>query len=164
MNWSRSNNTFLILNLFSNQDQRRIALVSFLQITLGLLDLAGVVAIGLLGSVATLGVTSTEPGGNTKRLLEFFGLENQSLSYQISALGLTAATVLIVKTVLSAIFSLKIINFLSSRTATISSDFIGKLLKRNLSIRQISGLTNNKTLTTIMKVKKTALKLGILNN
>ena len=132
MNWSRSNNTVLILNLFSNQDQRRIALISFLQITLGLLDLAGVVAIGLLGSVATLGVTSTEPGGNTKRLLEFLGLENQSLSYQISALGLTAATVLIVKTVLSAIFSLKIINFLSSRTATISSDFIGKLLKRNL--------------------------------
>ena len=39
-----------------------------------------------------------------------------------------------------------------------------KLLKRNLSIRQISGLTNNKSLTTIMKVKKTALKLGILNN
>jgi DNA invertase Pin-like site-specific DNA recombinase len=39
-----------------------------------------------------------------------------------------------------------------------------KLLKRNLSIRQISGLTNNKSLTTIMKVKKTALKLGIINN
>lgn len=38
-----------------------------------------------------------------------------------------------------------------------------KLLKRNLSIRQISGLTNNKSLTTIMKVKKTALKLGILS-
>ncbi|MFD3275191.1 recombinase family protein [Aquirufa echingensis] len=37
-----------------------------------------------------------------------------------------------------------------------------KLLKRNLSIRQISGLTNNKSLTTIMKVKKTALRLGIL--
>lgn len=37
-----------------------------------------------------------------------------------------------------------------------------KLLKRNLSIRQISGLTNKKSLTTIMKVKKTALKLGIL--
>lgn len=37
-----------------------------------------------------------------------------------------------------------------------------KLLKRNLSIRQISGLTNNKSLTTIMKVKKTAIKKGIL--
>jgi DNA invertase Pin-like site-specific DNA recombinase len=39
-----------------------------------------------------------------------------------------------------------------------------KLLKRNLSIRQISGLTDKKSLTTIMKVKKTALKLGLLNN
>ena len=38
-----------------------------------------------------------------------------------------------------------------------------KLLKRNLSIRQISGLTDKKSLTTIMKVKKTALKLGLLN-
>jgi DNA invertase Pin-like site-specific DNA recombinase len=37
-----------------------------------------------------------------------------------------------------------------------------KLLKRNLSIRQISGLTENKSLTTIMKVKKTAIKKGIL--
>lgn len=38
-----------------------------------------------------------------------------------------------------------------------------KLLKRNLSIRQISGLTDKKSLTTIMKVKKTATKLGLLN-
>lgn len=37
-----------------------------------------------------------------------------------------------------------------------------KLLKRNLSIRQISGLTDKKSLTTIMKVKKTAIKLGVL--
>jgi DNA invertase Pin-like site-specific DNA recombinase len=37
-----------------------------------------------------------------------------------------------------------------------------KLLKRNLSIRQISGLTEKKSLTTIMKVKKTAIKKGIL--
>jgi hypothetical protein len=38
-----------------------------------------------------------------------------------------------------------------------------KLLKRNLSIRQISSLTDKKSLTTIMKVKKTALKLGFIN-
>ncbi len=37
-----------------------------------------------------------------------------------------------------------------------------KLLKRNLSIRQISGLTEKKSLTTIMKVKKTAMKLGVI--
>ncbi len=37
-----------------------------------------------------------------------------------------------------------------------------KLLKRNLSIRQISGLTDKKSLTTIMKVKKTAIKLGVI--
>jgi DNA invertase Pin-like site-specific DNA recombinase len=37
-----------------------------------------------------------------------------------------------------------------------------KLLKRNLSIRQISALTNKKSLTTIMKVKKTATQVGIL--
>jgi DNA invertase Pin-like site-specific DNA recombinase len=37
-----------------------------------------------------------------------------------------------------------------------------KLLKRNLSIRQISGLTDKKSLTTIMKVKKTATKLGMI--
>ena len=39
-----------------------------------------------------------------------------------------------------------------------------KLLKRNLSIRQISGLTNNKSLTTIMKVKKTLMKQGMITN
>jgi ABC-type multidrug transport system fused ATPase/permease subunit len=159
MKLSRSNNIFLILNLFSNQDRRRIAVISFLQITLGLLDLAGVVAIGLLGSVATLGVTSTEPGGNTKRLLEFLGLEDQGLSYQISALGLTAAMVLIVKTVLSAFFSLKIINFLSSRTATISSDFIGKLLRRNLE--GLNRLKPNEVLFA-MSTGINTLTMGVL--
>jgi DNA invertase Pin-like site-specific DNA recombinase len=37
-----------------------------------------------------------------------------------------------------------------------------KLLKRNLSIRQISGLTDKKSLTTIMKVKKKAIEAGLL--
>lgn len=37
-----------------------------------------------------------------------------------------------------------------------------KLLKRKLSIRQISGLTNSTSLTTIMKVKKTLMKQGII--
>jgi DNA invertase Pin-like site-specific DNA recombinase len=37
-----------------------------------------------------------------------------------------------------------------------------KLLKRNLSIRQISSLTDNKSLTTIIKVKKTATQMGVL--
>ncbi|CAM4378470.1 recombinase family protein [Cytophagaceae bacterium 50C-KIRBA] len=37
-----------------------------------------------------------------------------------------------------------------------------KYLKKGLSIRQISGLTNNTSTNTILKVKKTAVKLGVL--
>lgn len=155
----RSRSIFVILQLFSRQDQRKIFVVSLLQVTLGLLDLAGVVAIGLLGSVATLGVTSTEPGGNTKRLLGFLGLENQGLSYQISVLGLTAALVLIVKTLLSAIFSMKIIRFLSSRTATISSGFIGKLLRRNLE--GLNSLKPNEVIFA-MSTGINTLTMGVL--
>ena len=37
-----------------------------------------------------------------------------------------------------------------------------KYLKKGLSIRQVSGLTNNTSTNTILKVKKTAIKRGIL--
>lgn len=37
-----------------------------------------------------------------------------------------------------------------------------KYLKKGLSIRQVSGLTNNTSTNTILKVKKTAIKKGIL--
>ena len=37
-----------------------------------------------------------------------------------------------------------------------------KYLKKGLSIRQISGLTNNTSTNTILKVKKTAVKLGLI--
>jgi hypothetical protein len=37
-----------------------------------------------------------------------------------------------------------------------------KYLKKGLSIRQVSGLTNNTSTNTILKVKRTAIKKGIL--
>ena len=39
-----------------------------------------------------------------------------------------------------------------------------KYLKKGLSIRQISGLTNKTSTNTILKVKKTAIKKGILTH
>jgi DNA invertase Pin-like site-specific DNA recombinase len=37
-----------------------------------------------------------------------------------------------------------------------------KYLKKGLSIRQVSGLTSNTSTNTILKVKRTAIKKGIL--
>lgn len=128
----RRTNIALIMGLFSKRDRKKIVLITLAQMFLSALDLIGVVAIGLLGSVATLGITATEPGGYTKRLLNLLNMLDKSVSHQITFLGMVASLVLIGKTLLSAYFSLKIIKFLSNRTSLISSQFIGKLLQGNL--------------------------------
>ena len=114
------------------RDRRRVLLVIFLQISFGLLDLAGVAIVGVLGALAVTGVQGQLPGNRVSILLEFLNLEDLSLQSQVAILGATAATLLISKTIFSVIFTRKIMFFLSRRAAVISGSLISKILNQNL--------------------------------
>ncbi len=118
--------------MLSRADQKKISVVIVFQMFLGLLDLAGVAAIGMLGSLAVRGVSSQGPGDRVGAVLDFLQLSNQSFQTQAAVLGCLAAGLLIGRTILSVVFARRTLYFLSRRGARISSSLISKLLAQDL--------------------------------
>ena len=117
--------------------------VVILQVGLGLLDLAGVAIVGVLGALAVSGVASREPGNRVYGLLSFFNLETLTLQQQAIYLGVAAALLLIGKTIISVIFTRKIIFFLSRRGAVISTNLLSRLLAQPLQNLQERSMQQN---------------------
>jgi len=118
--------------VLSRSDQKKISVVVIFQIFLGLLDLAGVAAIGILGSLAVRGVSSQGPGDRVGVVLKYLHLTHASFQTQAALLGCLAAGLLISRTILSVIFARRTLYFLSRRGARISSSLISKLLAQDL--------------------------------
>ena len=135
--------------VLSRKDQQKVFAVVLVQILLGLLDLAGVAAIGVLGSLAVRGVSSQTPGDRVSAILEFLNLSNYTFQTQAAILGCLAAGLLITRTILSVIFARKTLYFLSRRGARVASTLIAKLLSQSLLSIQIR--TTQETLYAVTR-------------
>lgn len=135
------------LKILSKAQKQKIFIVVLIQSSLSILDLAGVAAIGLVGALAVTGVQSKTPGNRVGQVLEVLNLQNTTLQKQVAILGLLAATLFILRTVLSVFLSRKILFFLSRCGATISGDLVEKLLSQPLSV--IQNKSNQETLYSL---------------
>ena len=133
----------MAVNTLGKSDQRKVLIVVFLQVFLGGLDLLGVAAVGVLGSLAIRGIQSSPAEGKVGQILSFLQIDEMTFQNQITILGLTAAALLIVRTVLSVLFTRKILFFLSRRGASLSADLVAKLLSRNLDLIQQRSMQKN---------------------
>lgn len=131
------------LQVLSRRDKLKVGLVVILQIGLGLLDLAGVAIVGILGALAVSGVASRAPGNRVYSVLDFLNLESATLQQQATFLGLSAAVLLVGKTIISIIFTRKIIFFLSRRGAVISTNLLSRLLAQPLQNLQQRSMQQN---------------------
>ena len=131
------------LQILSRRDKLKVGFVVILQIGLGLLDLAGVAIVGILGALAVSGVASRAPGSRVYSVLDFLNLETLTLQQQATALGLAAAFLLVGKTIVSIIFTRKIIFFLSRRGAVISTNLLSRLLAQPLQNLQQRSMQQN---------------------
>jgi ABC-type multidrug transport system fused ATPase/permease subunit len=129
------------------------------QIFLGLLDLAGVAAIGMLGSLAVRGVSSQGPGDRVEVVLRYLHLSDQTFQTQAAILGCLAAGLLIGRTVLSVIIARRTLYFLSRRGARVSSSLVSKLLSQNLLA--IQTRTTQETLYAVTRGVD-SITLGII--
>ena len=120
------------ISVFSKRDQKRIAAVVILQISLGALDLLGVLLIGVIGTLAVTGIQSTQPSNRVSALLEFMGLEGYSFQQQTAILGVIATVILVGRTIFSVVFTRKVLFFIGRRSAVISGDLIKKVLQQNI--------------------------------
>ena len=116
----------------SLKDQKLVFAVVLIQVFLSLLDLAGVVIFGLLGSLTISGVGSNQPGNRVGAFLKLLQISDNSFQFQVATLGILAATLLTFKTLISLYFSRRTLYFLSRRGARLSSILLSKLLGQNL--------------------------------
>lgn len=125
------------------RDRQKIGVVIILQFLLGLLDLAGVAAIGVLGALAVTGVQSQKPGDRVSQVLDFLHLNNLSFQGQAAALGIIATVILVTRTVFSILITRRIFYFLSRRGAVITSEMMSKLLSQSLLTIQSRSIQDN---------------------
>ena len=147
------------LRIFSKQDRRKIRIITIVQVFLGLLDLLGVAIIGVLGALAINGIQSKSAGDRVSQLLSFLQLDGFTFQTQVAILGGISATILILRTVLSVVFTRRILFFLSRKSALISSNLVSRLLSQNLL--QVQSKTSQEVLYAILAGVNT-ISLGII--
>jgi ABC-type multidrug transport system fused ATPase/permease subunit len=117
---------------FSKGDRLNMFVVLIAQISLGILDFAGIILIGVMGSIAISGISSSEIGNRVGTFLQFFGLSEQTLQVQIAVVGIFSALFLIAKTIVSLLVTNRVFTFLSNKGAQFASRLIDKLLASSL--------------------------------
>ena len=129
--------------ILPESDRKKLLLVSLIQISLGLLDLLGVLAIGLLGALSVTGLQSGVSGNRVNQVLAFLHLSNLTFQNQAIILAVSAVILLVCRTMLSIIFTRRILFFLSRRGATISANLISRLLSQSMFVIQSATTQQN---------------------
>jgi ABC-type multidrug transport system fused ATPase/permease subunit len=115
--------------------------------------------IGVLGALAVTGVGSGVKGNRVNTALEFLRISEQSFQFQVAALGIIAALLLVSRTIFSVIFTKRMLLFLSNRAAVISSDLVGRIL--NQPILQLMKKTSQEIVYLITSGVN-AITLGVI--
>jgi ABC-type multidrug transport system fused ATPase/permease subunit len=132
----RKKTLFQAFNLLSKSDQLKLKLVVVLQFATGLLDLAGVLLIGALGTLAYSYITGIQTDESVSKALDFFGLSDFTNREQITLLISLSVAFLTIRSIISVLVTKKTLHFLSLRGAAISTSLISKLLTKPLTIVQ----------------------------
>lgn len=155
--------TFTVLkrasNLLSRSEKKKVGFVVIIQIFMGGIDLLAIGFISVLGSLAVSGISSQKPGNKVYSILEFLHLSDSSFQHQAAVLAVTATFLMILRTVISVVFTRKVMFFLSRRGAVISAELVSKLLGQTLLF--IQGRTSQQTLYAVTS-GVSSITLGIL--
>jgi ABC-type multidrug transport system fused ATPase/permease subunit len=149
------------LKILEKRDLRKLVLVVVIQVGLSLLDLVGVALIGILGALTVSGIQSQQPTGLIFRTLDVVGLASLDFQRQAAYLGIAAALTMILRTFLSIISTRRVLYFLSSRGAQLSSDLLKKFLSQ--PITAINGKSTQQTLYALTQGVMN-ITLGVIGN
>jgi ABC-type multidrug transport system fused ATPase/permease subunit len=117
---------------------------AIIQALTAVLDLIGIVLIGVIGSLALHGVTSSSAlNSNVLKLLELLHLQNQSLAVQVAVLSTVAGVCLVGRSISAFIVSSRIFHFLGDEGALLSGNLINKIVNKDLA--QIEKMTRQET-------------------
>jgi ABC-type multidrug transport system fused ATPase/permease subunit len=145
----RDNSLIRVFFVLQSRARKRVLWILLIQVLLGFLDLLGVLAIGILGTLSISGLQSKAPSGQIERILNLTGLSSLGFETQVYVLAIGSILLLVGKTLLSIVFTKRLVYFLSSQGAQLSTDLIAKSLSR--SILMVQERTIHETLYAVTR-------------
>jgi ABC-type multidrug transport system fused ATPase/permease subunit len=126
-----------------------LVVVTFVTLFLAILDLFGVLLIGVIGSLSITGLGNGQTGDRVSIALRILQIDNLDFESQVIIVGLIAALLLITKTILSLFLVRKTLFFMARRAAAMSSNLIMRYFTIPVSrINQRSAQTSIYALTS----------------
>ena len=120
------------VELLPKEKRKLLFLAAAIQVSLGLLDLIGIALVGLVAAVAVSGIGLEGTPAWVQNLLSKIGMGDLTVSQLTVLIAVSAVTILILKTVLSAIMSRRVIRFLANRQRDVSVRLAQEFLSRPL--------------------------------
>ena len=123
------------LNTLNLKDRKRLFLMASIQSILNLLDLLGVLLIGVVAALSINYVQgSTNQSELLSKLLSLLRITNMHPGTQIAMISLIAIAILFLRSIGSIIFSRRILYFFSRRSTDISTELLLKLLRQPITV------------------------------
>lgn len=119
------------LNLLPVRDRLIMFSIGLIQLALALLDLVGVLLIGVITTLSLYGINSRQYPEGIQRLIANLGLDGLSFQNQVALLGSITALTLLGKTMMSTLVSRRVLFFLNLRSAKVTSDILEKVLNQS---------------------------------
>lgn len=124
------------LDLLSRRDRIKLAVSAAVQFGLSLLDLLGVILLGLFGALAVATIQAQGPPETLQGVLGILGLDTLTNEQMLGLLAIAAASVLVMKSALSALLLRRVFLFLASRQASVTANLAQDLLGSSLTFVQ----------------------------
>lgn len=125
------------LALLTKRDRRVLGLAIVAQMTTALLDLAGVLLLGLVGALAVTTVQSQPIPAFIEELAQSVGLGHLSSQALVAILATAAGLLLISKSLISSILTRRVFVFLANRQALVAARLSRELLRQPLTFTQL---------------------------
>lgn len=157
------------VGLLDPRDRRKLGLGTFAQMATSLMDLAGVLLLGLVGSLAVALVQGQPIPPTSELVAELLGLEDGTAAQILGIFTIAAAVLLLGKSIVSSLLMRRIFRFLANRQAALSAGLVSKLMRQRIDFIQerssqetAFALVQGATAATILVLGQTVVALSEL--
>ena len=135
------------LRLLTRRDRQRLAFITVAQMLTSILDLVGILLIGLVTALSLSVMSAAPKPSMVESVLEFLGISNDDPVTVALTLAAIAGFLLILKSVLNMLLTKRILRFLANRQALVSGRLAAGLLSR--SLLQVQKQSSQQTVYTL---------------
>lgn len=125
--------------VLTKKDQKKLIYYGLIQCVMSLMDLIGVACLGILGSLTFAGVQSKSNSGRVGELINLLGMTGWQFQIQALFFALMAIILLVGRSILSIVYTRRVLFFMSAKSAEVTRDLIRKILQKSDSANELKS-------------------------